>query len=974
MRFTTVGRLRREALRLAFESVRRRAGERREWLRWCKGDGAKALRALQSALKCDVPLAAVGVPDLSALGLAASVLPYTPAALPVQVRLLQTGMKMHRQFEFPRDFYALRYLVTDVTVKAATNEIRKAEHLSHRLLDSCAFKLEPALPALRAPQVVEVVRWYSEVHTKREAAQGRAEPVGERMLQFFNQAVDRLSPPAAFSALNLSEVAAAVASFAVLRLTPDNLLSSLAVHTTQHLLPQAAAENNRITDALLTTPDDDEAEDDEAGEAPHTTAREQDIGHQLRREARVLSRAVAGFSKAAELGRVPLRDVLVELAAAALGDGGGRSALAHASTRQLVRFSFLSVAVSRKWGTDEPLRDAAVHEVLAVIGRLSLTERHSPRLCRHPPSLWRLLVNLAEAGQTAVVHSWVDHHLLADPSASPRLLATLAFTLVRLHANLGYRDVNGPAKREQKEGEEEGGAEEGEEEGDSGATEVLHGLLRRIRERALAPHSACLTHREASHVVFAYARCQLLDEDLLMLMSSVFCAAVDDPDCLVTPWQVTNFLHSIAFAHTTERYEPGVFNEAFDTVGRAIVHEKVDFAPEKPNHTVYILWAISKVGHRPEDLVDKLCALLNDEAINRLRLPTLIMAVNALSRLPARPVVTDTAKLLLHHAAVKITAHGSAFQPSVIDLLALSVSKGKWEMEAMIQPVFDVAKAITGSTGYSPAIFDAFSGKAAARVLWSFSVISVKHSVLCADLAGRFASREFVAEKITEPLALTSALVAMCRLHLKNIKAVGNLCAHAASMADQFTAISLADAVQAVAELAIPSKGLQLALARRACGQAAVFTPAQAASFVWNLSRSGITPGAIASAEDSAMLSRCYTVLVRRATNTEEAIASLDPRYVCRLLQTLAAIQYAGDTERVRRLLAAVLPHLRDIWWRDLANVLWACAVLRVLPSPAQVRLLQYYRKRQNFLPEDQKRVLLWDQFLSDSGIAAQGA
>eukprot|EP01063_Lacrimia_lanifica_P003990 TRINITY_DN12228_c0_g1_i2.p1 TRINITY_DN12228_c0_g1~~TRINITY_DN12228_c0_g1_i2.p1 ORF type:complete len:999 (+),score=262.85 TRINITY_DN12228_c0_g1_i2:108-3104(+) len=914
-----------------------------------------------------------GIAFLNEVGKAAVVLP--PTALPTDLHSAAARALFisRHSLTFPEDFPGVEFIAGRNMDTTNEGEYENNSRLINAALRVALPRIEAGLTEHQPHEVVSIVDWMVQDHRRMQVVLGEKLCLPLTTLQLLNECVRHLRQPAVHTQLSLTDCTKVIFALANVRLTPPNLIDSLAVHTTETLLP-ALREELRHRPQDLSAPTAHKAEEDlatpqlrnqvidEDDKEALTVVDDQEVERlplkfsiaQKRTELTLLSKAVAGFARAAELGRIPLRDVLAEMAAyVATHDA---PLIDMASPVHLMRLSYLSAAVSKKWGDDGVFtRTEVVHDVLAQVGRASLRPDNVEFYEGTRDYQWRLLVNLCQGGVFSSIEDWITV-LMNDPNTDPRLLSTLTFSVVRYLEGLGYRDPL--ATNTVETGDDGADDAEGAELDGPG---VILNAMPEIRDQYLLPRADELTYREASHVIYAYGRRKMLTGPLVHAMGSKLVTAVQD-GAHVPPYLVSNFFHAIAVAWP--RSEPKSESHAFfAAIEPAITSGRLDLAPEKPNHTVYLIFAATKLEYKSETWVTTLCALLTDEAVERLKLPSVAMAVMSLASIrPVPPTVTTTTQNLVTIAARKLTTCGTN-RPLGVDLIALGLSTGAWQKDGMITPLFELSKAFVQS-GSAEKGLGKLSGKSLARLLWSHAVVSVRHTTLCALIAQRLEDPDFVTAKFDDPLSLTSALVAFGRLGLKNHRALGALCAHAASKAHEMKAISLADTVQAVAEMGLPNRSLKLFLLAAAVQRTATFTPQQAASFVWNTARTGLVPAALTRDADQHHLAEtCYT---RMFDVVMPKLDTLDVKFLCRVVHTLGLLGRSSPLARhLPAALEAAMRHIDDVWWRDLANVLWTLAVLQHVPSDEHVAALQRWRHRQNFLPEDLARVRLWDEFIA---------
>eukprot|EP01059_Diplonema_ambulator_P036705 TRINITY_DN9272_c0_g1_i6.p1 TRINITY_DN9272_c0_g1~~TRINITY_DN9272_c0_g1_i6.p1 ORF type:complete len:556 (+),score=187.75 TRINITY_DN9272_c0_g1_i6:1159-2826(+) len=478
-----------------------------------------------------------------------------------------------------------------------------------------------------------------------------------------------------------------------------------------------------------------------------------------------------------------------------------------------------------------------------------------------------------------------------------------------------------------------------------------------IRDRFLLPKAHMLDMKHSALIMYAYAKAQMLDEVMAVLMIGIFCNEIEKAE-LIPPYVVTNFLYALGLQQP-EQLSQTDLQMPFQAVEAKLDKGELDFTPEKPNFTVYVLWAMQKVKYESKNMTKMLCELLPEEAVERLHFTTAAMAVDALAKHPCMSIVTGTVLLIINTTARQMEISGTT-NLVLVDILMLGISRGRWNKDDMVEAMFRLSKAVMVS-GSGKAL-ERLNGKCLARLLWSHSVVMVKHTLLCGEIVKMFENKDFVKDKMDNPLSVTSALVAMSRLRLKNQLAVGNLCSVTATQTALMPAISLADTVQALAELRVPSRGLQVMLCAQVVNKNMEFTAEQASSFTWNLARSMVVPTVLKDAVERDVVAHSYKLLL---TKVAKQASGMDVKHACRALQTLGLLHPTNSYPNlVPPLYRAVLANIEHTWWRDLANFLWALATLEHRPPDADLKVISHCRARQSFTPEDEARVKVWDAFV----------
>ena len=1048
----TTGMLRREAVALAQKASTAGA----EW-RYTRGK--LQLRSILLGVEHhNLRIRSLGLPEMNALG---------QAALSLR-RDVVPGFVTHQQFvkilyaaqhtlRVKDDFAALNLVMSNGLYRRSTHNARdrKAFFRATGLADTVLQRLIPdilcTMDELTAGEAAAVIRWFYTQHFRLECARGMAVPVELEIIQVLDGFVEKLAHPAVYPHLTVTETSHVVVALSTLRMTPDHLFDSLAIHTMDTLLPQL---QESIRGSLPVA----DAGDHEGGEAL-VVRKQKSLVRIVEEEC--LQLVVAAFSKVAEMGRVPVSDVLYAVAVHVRD----LSCLQDFSKRGLIRLSYLSTALSRKWGIWQgrrlqeeevgradvgiadsagvgeegdggggggdddddgdsfyaplptslpPEQQAVLREVMLSIGEEAVRRATSPPRRGH----WhqrdelkksdgeqqferaidtRLLRNLVEASALDPVVSYVQH-LLVNPSAldetAHRQLVEVAFSFARALEGLGYReqivdegelgdddDAEVPPVPAQDTEAESADAADGRC-ADQAAR--LRELIIQARDEVMLPFGRTFYRmRESSKCVYTFSRLSELTPDLLCSMVEVTATqltaevaaqpeAKRDTALQVAPHVLSTLFHSIAHAGLPDGLPKTDLFVHFDVICGHIAAGRLDITNRKPHHAVAIVWALAKLGYTegagPTAVLSRLLEVFNEDGIRRLSVASAAMIVQALAKFPASRQTAATVSQIVTFTADKMERAGCRSLLSV-DLIALGLSVGRWDKEIMINPLFALSKAFVNS-GSAPAALRRPSGKSLSRLLWSHSVVMVRHTTLCTAIVTALEDPEYVVRCSMDAMSVTSSLVAMSRLRLNSVRAVGNLCSRAAALTQEMNPISLSDIVQAVTELGLPSKTLQLVLARRAVESVNDFTPKQAASFVWNMSRAGLVPSSVRGESGQQALNDTYIVLVGAAI---QGLADLDLRFKCRVMQTLGFL-YGGSNDGEMRelwrsypapLLAAIMPEMHEVWVKDLANVLWGLAVLKHRPCDDDVAVLNHYRTRQNFDAADRKRVDLWDAFVS---------
>ena len=298
-----------------------------------------------------------------------------------------------------------------------------------------------------------------------------------------------------------------------------------------------------------------------------------------------------------------------------------------------------------------------------------------------------------------------------------------------------------------------------------------------------------------------------------------------------------------------------------------------------------------------------------------------------------------------------------------LTLLALGKPSCSWSRDEMIPAAAKLSDACFEIWKSKKKFSDiCINGKQLARILWSHSSIQLRNHPVCNLLMDSLVDIEVVTDLMTDPMTVTSTLVAASQLRLKNMISLGNLCSRASMLVSDMTPLSLADTLQAVTELRISGRQLQLIAASNAAEKSSKFTPKQAVGFIWHFSRSQLLPQTMTDPTEYRTVTLCYQLLIK---NSMTGFNTLELPYLCRLLHTIGHLDSTSDvSESVTKLLNKIIPNIHDVWWRDLANVLWSLGNLKFMPHPDHLQKLIYIREKSNFLPEDSIRVQVWDDFL----------
>ena len=879
----------------------------------------------------------------------------------VSLTLLAILYKFRETIDIARDVHCVVWVFTALHGTEEGDEAN-ALHKKNSILHEVISSAERSIATLPATTLVAVFVCIWRYNMQNDAFCKAAVAPELPVLQFFTSAAEHLAQPGHYNQLSLRETAEVILSIVHVRLTPEHFFDSLAIHTTDTLLPSMAA--------TYSDPD-----------------------HPREVELNEICMAITAFSKVCELGRVPVRDVMLCLAEYLMRDSFFEWWRANASLKLLTQLSYLSTAVSTKWGLEqtatqggeEELERSVVHlsskqqQVLLDVMRhisaaylerqLADTERTEDVFSSRPTDA-RVLQNLLDCGLVGEV---VTHLRCALESAhlQPEWVVKIVFSYVRLVVGKSHKNFLLESEHHKD---------------DTEAHSTLGELICGTKPIVLAGLlNDKLRLRHMIGAFFAFTQLRETDVDFVKafvprIQATIAEETEGDKVALHPPYFYSNFLRSVVL--NARFFDEIEMQDIFDTVQRVVANGKSDLTPEKPNHAVYILHSMSKAGYHTtpnaQALLKQICAVLSQEGVERLSMPMVAMCVQSLARFPPSTLTAQTAISVITVAAEKLERTGCNGILSV-DLTFLGVTSGKWNHDDFINSVFLMSKAYVNSGSAARGV-EVAEGKSLARLLWSHSIVSVRHTTLCDMIVKRMQDRPWLESAMTleagEPdvLAMTSSLVALSRLRIKNIAAIGGLCSLVAKNAAKMSPLSLADAVQAVAELGVPSKNLQFTLATRAAEENEDFTSGQMASFVWNATRAGLLPSVV-PAEQSEQLAVTYTKLIPCALRELEKVGI---QYRSRLVHSLGLLQedcalFSGAVAELthlwphlaHELVVSLLPHLDQLWWKDVANVLWGVAVLKMRHLPeGSFTVFQRMRERHNFLPADEKRLVVWDAYI----------